>query len=199
MEKLLTLLAPLILAYYVAEKLAQTDQSTSKKIAEVFEKVAGILLPLLILSIVRRLVISNELWLVAIVGFVLPVIFYLVVPAIAKVVGGPPVEGSANIVNRMLFASFGGGNRGNLILVVLAAAGAVPAEATPYFVALDLGNLLCLVTLGFFLLSQYSNSLSRQNIRLTQIVKYILTAPGFYACCRRPKTDPVIEVMPIQN
>lgn len=76
MEKLLTFLAPLILAWYVAGKLAPAyDQSTSRKIAEVFEKVAGILLPLLILSIVRRMVISDELWLVTIVGFVLPVVF----------------------------------------------------------------------------------------------------------------------------
>jgi hypothetical protein len=182
MEKLLTFLAPLILAYYVAEKLAPAyDQSTSRKIAGVFEKVAGILLPLLILSIVRRMVISDELWLVTIVGFVVPVVFYLVVPGIAKMVGGPPVDGPANIANRMLFASFGGGNRGNLILVILAAAGAVPAEVTPHFVALDLGNLLCLVTLGFFLLARHSNAPSPQNIRLTQIAKYILTAPGFYA------------------
>lgn len=182
MEKLLTLLGPLILAYYVASKMAPYyDQPTSKDIANVFEKVAGALLPLLVLAIVRRTEISDELWQVAVLGFIVPIAFYFAVPFVAKLVAGPSVADQQHIADRMLFSSFGGGNRGNLLLVILATSGVVMPEVTPHYVALDLGNLLCVVTLGFLLVDRYADQSAEAKPRLSEIVNGILKSPGFYA------------------
>jgi hypothetical protein len=179
MEKLLPLLGPVILAFFVASKMApHYDQTTARNIAKIFETVAGVLLPLLILSIVRNIEVSNDLWQISAIGFVIPIGYYLAIPYLSKLVSGPSLNAAQHRPSRLLFSSFGGGNRGNLMLLVLATAGLVTPEVTPLYVALDLGNLLCVVTLGFILATPYSGL---PNLRLSEVAQKILASPGFYA------------------
>lgn len=101
-------------------------------------------------------------------------------PTHFKTCGSPPLSGKENVPNRLLFSSFGGGNRGNLILIILITAGAVSEKVTPFYVALDFGNLLCVVTLGFYLLSKETKT-DENNYRLSTVANRILKSPTFYA------------------
>lgn len=181
---LLTILWPMLLAYYTVSKLKSSEKnSTSKKfegLAKAIEQVAGVLLPIVILNAVRKTEISSNLLTTFFVGFMLPIAVYLVIKILLKhsrLSGLYPKEKS---LIHMLLSSFGGGNRGNLLLLtVFSSATIFGADVITQFVILDLGNFLCILTVGFFLADTLSKKPSK--LSLTEIIEKGKSSPVFYA------------------
>jgi len=177
-QSLVALLGPVLLAIFVVAKLK--PKAKSEHIAKVLELVASILLPLVVLNVVRRTEISNALWWTFAIGFSLPIVVYCIVSAISGLRFFSGVFSSEGQINRLLLSSFGGGNRGNLlILIAFGAQTSIGPNVIKQFVVLDLGNLICLLTLGFWCVARASQR--RVDLRLSEILEKLLKNPGTYA------------------
>ena len=153
LPKLIAILGPILLALFVVLRLPEK----SNKQAEVLEEISSVLLPLVVLNVVRRTDTLEPIWSAFGIGFLLPVIVYLVVSVFARFQKFSPLFSSDGPINRLLLSSFGGGNRGNLlILTAFGTQAAIAPNLISQFVYLDLGNFLCLLTLGFLRVSQLS-------------------------------------------
>lgn len=181
---LLTILWPMLLAYYTVSKLKTSGASSASKkfedLAKAIEQVAGVLLPVVILNTVRKTEISANLLTTFFVGFMLPIAVYLVIKLLSKNSYLAKLYPKEKKLIHMLLASFGGGNRGNLLLLTaFSSATAFGANVISQFIVLDLGNFLCILTVGFFV----ADTLSRKSTKLgfTDIVEKVRNSPVFYA------------------
>jgi hypothetical protein len=183
LQNLVTLLGPVLLAIFVVGSLKHSSHGTpakSEQLAKVLELIASILLPLIVLNIVRRTEIVNALWWTFVIGFLLPIVVYFVVSAIATLKLFSGVFSSEKPINRLLLSSFGGGNRGNLlILTTFGAQATIGPDVIKHFVVLDLGNLMCLLTLGFWLVGRLTKAST--DLRLSEMVETLFKNPGTYA------------------
>lgn len=181
------LLGPVVLAYFVVGRLNAVSTATrneSERISRTFELVASTLLVLIVLKTVRHTEISIDLWRTFVIGFLIPIIVYLVVSAFAKVQRFSGIFSEERAIIKLLFSSFGGGNRGNLLLLVAFGAQLTfGPEVIKQFVILDLGNLVCLLTLGFWRISWLAIHRTERRIKAKhlsprEMVETFLKAPG---------------------
>lgn len=181
MDKLTEIIGPILISFYIAKELSRHQmESDLEIIAKVFDKVAGLLLPILIIVIIKGARISEVVLAASIIGFWIPIILYAATPWLNRILNGPAMDGASGARNRLLFSSFGGGNRGNLLLVLLGSSGLVTSGAVTYFIALDLGNLFCLVTLGFLIAGRL-NAKEKEPWRLSEMTEKVMRSPVFIA------------------
>lgn len=183
LHSLLSLLGPVLLALFVAAKLNHASlagKGKSEHIAKVLELIASVLLPLVVLSVVRRTEISTSLWIPFVIGFLLPIFVYVVVLAVARLPMVAGVFSTEGRVNHLLLSSFGGGNRGNLlVLTAFGTQSSIAPDVIKQFVVLDLGNLMCLLTLGFLMVGRVCKK--KNELKLSDILETLLKNPGTYA------------------
>lgn len=151
-----------------------------ERIARFLDRTASFMLPLIVLSAVHRTDISTSLWASFVVGFFLPISVYVVVLAVARLPFFASLFANDGRTNHLLLSSFGGGNRGNLlILTAFASPTSIGPDIIKQFVVLDLGNLICLLSLGFWMVDALSSERSKIQIRL--ILESLYRNPGTYA------------------
>ncbi len=183
LQSITTILAPVLIAYFVASNLGnkKIEQTKRNELAGALETVASILLPLVILGIVRHTEISGSLWWTLMIGFMLPILMFVIASLASRVKYFAETVGHdrERSIREMLLASFGGGNRGNL-LILTAFGSQIGSQlgVSQHFVVLDLGNLLCLLFLGF----AYVNRLTayRAEYNLSEVLESLFKHPGFY-------------------
>lgn len=180
---LLALLGPVLFALLVAVKLKHSSASINgraENIASKLETMASILLPIIVLNAVRRTEISAQLWLTFIIGFALPILVYFIIFLVAKLPMAIKIFSNDGPTNHLLLSSFGGGSRGNLlILTAFGSHVALGSDVIKHFVVLDMGNLICLLSVGFFLLGRIA--ITREQPYFKEIIEKLFKNPGTYA------------------
>ncbi len=180
LNKLISVLAPLFITVVIFFFFKY--KSKYKLNSKSLENFASFLLPFIVLNAVRKTEIKPTLFGSFLVGFLLPVVVYIILFAVSKLsVTGVlfSVQKKARRIIQLLFSSFGGGNRGNLL--VLTAFGtqlSISSDVIKHFVILDLGNLINIITLGILTvrMSVDSNNIKTKLSRLPiEIIKTPLT------------------------
>jgi hypothetical protein len=184
LHSLLSLLGPIIVALIIAIRIKDSGLSKrerSETLPTRLEQIAGVLLPLIVFGMARKTQISASLGLSFLIGFSLPIVVYVVLMVVNRLSIFNNILSNDGSANHLLLSSFGGGNRGNLlILVAFGAQISLESDVIKHFIVLDLGNLMCLLSFGFLMASRLSTTKEKE-LQLTDVIKRILRNPGTYA------------------
>jgi hypothetical protein len=180
MNSVLSLLGPILLAFlgffFVKNISYFGSASRVDRLAKSFETAASWCLPLIVLRMVRKTNIDDSLWLTFALGFLLPVVVFLVFVLARKMLALKPMFSEEPLLKGFLFSSFGGGNRGNLlILIAFGAHSSLGPQVIKHFVVMDLGNLLFLLTVGFWAVRHYLEGKPEGQLFVTSLQRLLKT------------------------
>jgi hypothetical protein len=184
MNGALSLLGPIFLAclgfFFVKNSRRFSSASRVDQLAKNFETAASWCLPLIVFRMVRKTAIDDSLWLTFALGFSLPVVVFFLLFLVRKVFLPRQMFAEEPLLKGFLFSSFGGGNRGNLlILIAFQGHSDLGAQVIKHFVVMDLGNLLFLLTFGFWAVSRYLES-KPEGPSLSSSLQRLMKTPTTY-------------------
>ncbi len=181
LNKLISVLTPLLIAViiYFLFKYKSKSKLNSKSL----ENFANILLPFIVLNAIRKTEIKASLFSSFAVGFLLSINVYTVLFAISKFSFAKNIfsnDKKENRIIKLLFSSFGGGNRGNLlVLTAFGTQHSIGSDVIKHFVILDLGNLISIISYIFFMIKLSTNS-NNLKISLHKLPFEIIKTPLTY-------------------
>ena len=127
----------------ITKDIIETKKAVVAEFCEFF--VLNLLLPLFIIESVISQPLSSTDLIIMLFGFICPLIVYLS----AKLYSKFAINTFFSVQNRehfkVIVSTFGGGNRGVILVLLIFGASAYLSETLKYFVILDLGNFLFLV------------------------------------------------------
>lgn len=179
------ILGPLIFAFIVSRGICnkakeENKEETIKNYICVFDLLASILIPFIIFNVIRKAEINYNLWKIVFVGFFLPIFTYVVTLQISKVKAFRELFVTDHIIKLSLFSTFGGGNRGYLlILVAFSQILLNKTSILEYYILLDLGNLICLLLLGNILVKRITRE--KNTLSFGKMIESIFRSPIFYS------------------
>lgn len=196
---------PILLAFFAVVRLKKSYEGKVQKgelehIAKAVDKIAGLLLIPVIFNAITKVDHFDWFFATFAAGFMLPVVTFAVVRLASKF-----TNLSVDISMQLLFSSFGGGNRGNLLLLVLF--GVTTSIQSPYmthFAILDLGNFICLLTLGFYAVKKSESNDANADFEFTNFINSIIKSYGFYALTllvivKNPPLKPLADLLGMLN
>lgn len=179
--KLIYVLFPLLIALIIFFFFKY--KSKFKLNSKSLENFASLLLPFIILNVVRKTEIKPTLFGSFWVGFLLPVVVYIILFAVSKFSLTEKlfsIEKKEKKIIQILLSSFGGGNRGNLfVITAFGTQLSISSDIIKHFVILDLGNLINIITIGFLAIKLSTNS-NNVKVKLHKLPLEILKTPLTY-------------------
>ncbi|MDH5181206.1 MAG: hypothetical protein OEZ39_02330 [Gammaproteobacteria bacterium] len=161
-------------------------RATEKKMAALCEGAAlkGFL-PFFVIESIHKTTLGVDLVLGFIIGFLLPLLAYLGMLLYGAIFTGKQFLPPRIRDLRILTATYGGGNRGTALFVLLFAASAHYQDYLKWFAIVDLGNFICLLLIISWLIAKQYGTPALDNKGLLQrlLSNYAVTMVllvGFY-------------------
>lgn len=156
-QQLINIIAPILAilwpvvfaaAFGIAIRKARfLNRKTEEKFAKFLEGFAlKVFLPLFVYESIAKSTLSSDFLVAFLVGFALPVICLACISALASIASARKILPSNYNEFRFGASTFGGGNRGMAIFILLFSSRPDFADYLKWFSLVDLGNFACLLT-----------------------------------------------------